>query len=347
MQDLGLTMPGINFLGDVFLPKSFRSLLGELNSYCVNLEAAITHAAEGAPDKINLKTSSNFLKDTFGSDPIAVCLANNHIMDFGPTGFKDTINNLSERRIPWFGAGTLEENVNNPAIIECEGVACALLGYVCPTSSPVFAGSRTPGVAPPETSRIASDIVHSKEAGARRVIVSLHWGAENVPLPRPVDIDLARSIIDIGADLIIGHHAHRIQPWESYRGKPIFYGLGNCIFPETTVPSYYKNGVPTAWRRLSQFSWNRQSLAVTYFPAKGTFEANCLTFDGATLRYNRQKKPPFLRITNHMRYRRRYHLAFLVSKYWLAVARFFLNPHWPSLKTLMSLASLVKNTQYK
>ena len=64
------------------------------------------------------------------------------------------------------------------------------------------------------------------------VIVNLHWGAEHTLRPLPQQRLEAHALIDAGADVIIGHHTHTLQTTESYRGKPIFYGIGNFIFDQ-------------------------------------------------------------------------------------------------------------------
>lgn len=62
------------------------------------------------------------------------------------------------------------------------------------------------------------------------VVVCIHWGFEYNRLPMPLDIDLAHKAIDAGADLIIGHHPHCVQPKEIFKEKPIYYSLGNFYF---------------------------------------------------------------------------------------------------------------------
>ncbi|MBR0527495.1 MAG: CapA family protein [Prevotella sp.] len=64
------------------------------------------------------------------------------------------------------------------------------------------------------------------------VIVNLHWGAEHTLRPLPQQRLEAHALIDAGADVIIGHHTHTLQSTETYRGKPIFYGIGNFIFDQ-------------------------------------------------------------------------------------------------------------------
>lgn len=66
------------------------------------------------------------------------------------------------------------------------------------------------------------------------IVIYPHWGNECSKLPEPSDRNLAHKMIDAGADIIIGHHPHVIQPIEIYKGKYIIYSCGNFILPQTT-----------------------------------------------------------------------------------------------------------------
>jgi poly-gamma-glutamate synthesis protein (capsule biosynthesis protein) len=59
----------------------------------------------------------------------------------------------------------------------------------------------------------------------------IHWGVELDTRPRPDQVALGHRMIDAGADVIFGGHSHRLQPMETYRGRPIFYSLGNFVWP--------------------------------------------------------------------------------------------------------------------
>ena len=67
----------------------------------------------------------------------------------------------------------------------------------------------------------------SKEQGAQIIIVSFHWGQEKENVPNDVQVELAHTAIDNGADLVLGHHPHVLQGIEEYKGKNIVYSLGN------------------------------------------------------------------------------------------------------------------------
>jgi hypothetical protein len=126
-------------------------------------------------------------------------------------------------------------------------------------------------------------------------------------LPHIEDIELPRSIIDAGADLIIGHHSHCIQPYEIYRGKSIVYGLGNCIFPDFGAFAGGDGGSTEAWKK--QPWWNRQSLAVTWETDSCEMSCSGLAFAGATLKPTRSHARP-LAVEIAGNSRQRYRKAF-------------------------------------
>jgi len=268
----------LNFFGDVYLDRPMHANVPLSGEYIFNLESPLTNSSRPVLGKINLKSPGVFFAETFGKNPVAVCLANNHIMDYGKEGFWDTVANLEKRGIPYFGAGCLADRCRNPLVLDLGDQRIALLGYVCPTTHPIFAAAENFGVSPISLDSIARDVLTAKENGAERTIVQLHWGEEDVRLPRPADVAMAHSIIDLGVDLIIGHHAHCIQSFEIFRGKYIFYGLGNALFPDTERGSYSKEGLREGNRQIKWKNWNRRSLAVQYDMRPGSVKVSLLLF---------------------------------------------------------------------
>ena len=257
-------MSKLNFFGDVFLDKPRLADVPLQGEYVFNLESPLTRSVKPVWGKINLKSGAVHFKETFGKNPVAVCLANNHIMDYGKEGFLETVRNLQSQGIQYFGAGCLADNCRNPLVLELGGQRIALLGYVCPSTHPIFAAAENFGVSPIDLTAIAKDILRARTAGAQRIIVQLHWGAEDVGLPKPADVQLAHRVIELGADLIIGHHAHCIQSFEIFKDKYIFYGLGNALFPNTAMVSYSREGERKNNRQIEWKKWNRRSLAVQF-----------------------------------------------------------------------------------
>jgi poly-gamma-glutamate synthesis protein (capsule biosynthesis protein) len=158
-----------------------------------------------------------------------VSLANNHCMDHGESAFNDTLNVLEENGIMAVGAGRSLAAARNPAVFTMNGVSVAFLAYSLIGPEWVYATDSECGVAPLNPLVAGEDIARIREE-VDFVILSLHWGSENRATPWPRQIELARHLIDAGADAILGHHSHVPGSVEIYRGRPILYSLGNFIF---------------------------------------------------------------------------------------------------------------------
>lgn len=177
-----------------------------------------------------------------------VSLANNHSMDYGASGLADTWKALAENGIVSAGSGANLSQARRGVRVDKNGWRVRFLAYVAdetlPGTTGFAAADETPGVvfvrsenkAPtPETlAQIKADI-----GAARRdsdaIVVSLHWGQELRRAPDDWQKSLAHAAVEAGATLVVGHHGHRLQGVEIYRGRPIFYSLGNFVFhtPET------------------------------------------------------------------------------------------------------------------
>ncbi len=320
------------FVGDVFLPTSVDARLQLNGEIVLNLEGPITQRGKPALGKVNLRMEENHLVESFGRAPLAACLANNHVLDYGEEGFLDTLQALDAIGTRWFGAGREEDNYANPLIVDIEGVSVALLGYSSAVGT-IYAESGGLGVAPVELARIRKDIAAARERGAARVIVCLHWGAENVYLPRPEDVEIAHELLNSGADLLIGHHAHRIQPFERVNGRYVFYGLGNCVFPDFEGPAFYADsGRPTVNKKTTWNRWNLRSLAVSYNPATKDMQVYRLEFRGNRLemaRWRREPRPTQLRAGPL--YGKLYKASYLGGKLKAKLVRWALRPYvpWP------------------
>ncbi len=157
----------------------------------------------------------------------AMSIANNHIMDCGPTGVAETLDALETWGLAAVGGGRAEATAHEPAIFETRGGRLGVVGYYW--NRRTAARGDAPGSA-----RDLPDLVERDLARLRplvdRIAVTVHWGAPYEREPSPEDREKARHFIDCGADIVIGHHPHIIQPLEIYRGRPIFYSVGNFAF---------------------------------------------------------------------------------------------------------------------
>ncbi len=161
----------------------------------------------------------------------ALCLANNHALDYGPAPLAGTRKLLAEQGIVTFGSGTNIAEARSPAIITKNGIRFGFLGYGTAHAKSVYATDKKAGIAPIRPQDIQKDIKALRDR-VDVLIVSLHWGIEYDSLPSKKQRALAHSIIDWGADLIVGHHPHVMQGVELYKGKVIAYSLGNFIFDQ-------------------------------------------------------------------------------------------------------------------
>jgi hypothetical protein len=213
---------------------------GAVRTLISGADLAIANFENPAPDRPRWHTRGT----VFSADPDLidgvrdagidyVSIANNHIGDAGRAGILQTIANLEERGLAYSGAGEDEAAARTPAVFEMAGgTSVAILAYDRIARS-YFADEDTPGSAPMTTKRVANDIKKARKAGADVVIVFPHWGVEYDYEPFSGQQAQAHDIIDAGADMIIGNHAHYAAAMEVYEGKPIWYALGNFVFDQT------------------------------------------------------------------------------------------------------------------
>lgn len=158
----------------------------------------------------------------------SVVTANNHFKDFGAEGMNETYTVLKSFGIGWSGSGQNIESASKISEFEINGVKFALINMT-ENEWTVTHGSE-PGCNPIDYPRALSRIQEARLNGADFVIVILHGGHENYPLPSPRMKSQFRFMVDAGADAVIGHHTHIISGYEYYKNKPIFYSLGNFCF---------------------------------------------------------------------------------------------------------------------
>src|SRR5262249_45883678 len=143
-------------------------------------------------------------------------------------GVLETLQVLADAGVAAIGAGVNKEAAHAPAILLADDLRVGLLGYYW--NRRTAARGPFPGSAmdtPPE--RLPGDI-QSLKGKVDRIVATFHWGVPYVREPSEADRAKARFAIDCGAEIVIGHHPHIIQPLEIYRGRPIFYSIGNFAF---------------------------------------------------------------------------------------------------------------------
>lgn len=162
-------------------------------------------------------------------------VANNHALQHGEDAFNDTLANLEKVGIQSIGVDDGATKKTIPYVYEKSGKRNIFLGYSIRPEE--WSKNNVPySHREPIESLIAEVEGFRKEVNGA-VIVSIHWGLEYLDYPGPEQLELGRKLVDAGADLIIGHHPHVLQPYEYYKDGLIIYSLGNFLFdlwhPET------------------------------------------------------------------------------------------------------------------
>ncbi len=209
--------------GDISFPfRNVRDIFLADDLTMVNFEGTLTTEGRN-PSKLD----NDFL---FRADPSyvdmlpqggvdTVSLENNHVLDMGESGLAETKQTLLD-------AGISYASEDEPAVFYVKGVKIGSLAYQ------TFGGRHDELI-----EKVPKDIQALRDEGCQIVIVSYHWGSEMDYSPNDNQVRLGRATIDAGADLVIGHHSHRINPIEYYNGKYICYSLGNFSFAGNNKPS--------------------------------------------------------------------------------------------------------------
>ena len=217
-----------NHDGDInFTMANVKEILSQDDLTLVNFEGTLTDT-KYVPDN---KTGNQFL---FNISPSyvsvlsensieAVSLENNHVMDHGEEGYEDTKETLRN-------AGICYSNSEEIGVVDVKGIQIAMLSYLC-----IDRYDKPVGGYENLYEKVSADIAATKKLYPI-VIVSFHWGNEKDYIPTQRQIKMGRLAVDSGADLVIGHHSHRINPIELYNGVYICYSLGNFCFAGHNKP---------------------------------------------------------------------------------------------------------------
>lgn len=185
----------------------------------VNFEGTLTTATDHKDNTFCFRAPPEHVQVLTLSSIEAVAFENNHVMDFKQKGYDDTIAAFEQN-------GIVYSTEAHMGVFETKGVSIAMLAYQ-------LFDNQYPRI----TEKMPQDIAAARAAGHDIVIVSYHWGVEEDFKPHDRQVALGRATIDAGADLVLGHHSHRINPIEEYNGKYIVYSLANSSFSGNTKPN--------------------------------------------------------------------------------------------------------------
>jgi len=222
--------------GDTLYPfLALRDSLAAADITFGNLESPIAPDSSAASDSGGIFTAPPAAAAALASAGFdVVSTANNHAWDGGPAAVEETMRQLTRAGVRFVGSGFGRDMAEQPVILERRGWRVAFFALTrawnpAPYTFYSHAGSQF--IAWGDTGRIYPAIRELKASGrADLVVVSMHGGTEYVDTPPKHMQDLARGLVDAGADLILAHHPHVLQPVVWYRRKPIVQSLGNFVF---------------------------------------------------------------------------------------------------------------------
>lgn len=208
--------------GDVnYTMANVRDILAADDLTIVNFEGTLTDSTYVPSDKKNneflFSAPPSYVSVLSENSIEAVALENNHILDHGQDVYAETQQHIEDAGVVW-------SNANHVGVYEVKGVKIAMLTYLCIDRYDKL------------WDKVPADIAAAK-AEYPIVIVSFHWGNEKDYAPTNNQVRMGRLAVDAGADLVLGHHSHRIQPIECYKGVYICYSLGNFCFAGNSRPS--------------------------------------------------------------------------------------------------------------
>lgn len=196
--------------------KNVADIFAEDDLTIVNFEGTLSERGSRADKQFAFRGKPEYTEILTSSSVEAANLANNHSSDYGSDSYEDTVKNLEE-------AGIITFNGTDTKVLDVNGVKVGLVG--------IYALNET------RAKDLEPAMAQVKEDGAELIIVNVHWGQEGAKVPNSSQRKLAHNAIDLGADLVLGHHPHVLQGVEKYDGKYIVYSLGNFCFGGNRNPS--------------------------------------------------------------------------------------------------------------
>lgn len=253
----------IAFVGDVMLGRGVNAeiwqrppeyawgdtlpVLREADTVIANLECAITShqgAWSGSPKTFFFRGEPRVVEVLQVGNIGCVSLANNHTLDFGERGLRDTVKYLSKAGIAYVGAGKNETEAAAPVVFSAGSFRVAMIALT-DNEPPFAAGPRTPGTNYFDLSdekkaldKLAIMMAAAGQSGADVTVLSLHWGPNMVTIPPEHFRRFARAAIDMGVDIVHGHSAHVFQGVERYQGGLILYDTGDFLDDYAIDPVY-------------------------------------------------------------------------------------------------------------
>ena len=218
------------------IDEKLQKKIDECDIVCCNYEGPIVVDTQAKKKKIgpninnNKENAEKLIKSNFN----LFCLANNHIFDYGIEGITNTINFFKERNVKYIGANIDTEEIYQEFIKKINGIKVGIIN-VAENGFGAAIENEEYGYAYMFNKRAINKIKEVRQQVDKLILV-VHAGAEHWDIPLQEIRDSYKMFIDMGVDIIIGHHPHVPQGIEQYKNGLIVYSLGNFAFDRGQGP---------------------------------------------------------------------------------------------------------------
>ncbi len=233
----------------------------------VNLESAITDGGVPASKEFTFRAPGNALQALRSAGIDVVSMANNHGLDYGPEGVEDALAASWWGGLPVIGIGRDAAEAYRPFVTEVRGQRIAVIGATQVLDDHLIeAWTATDDRAGLASAKEVDRLVEEVRAARRiadTVVVYLHWGREREVCPTTVQQELAGTLVEAGADILVGGHSHRVEGAGRMGEALVAYGLGNFVWWREDGPSGESGvlAVTVTGRRIDGYEWRPAQLS--------------------------------------------------------------------------------------
>ncbi len=240
---------------------SIAPVLRSADLAVVNLETAVTTRETATAKQFTFRAPPSAFAALRAGGVDVASMANNHGMDFGESGLRDSLAAANRYGFPLIGIGLNAKQAYRPFRRTINGQRIAVIGATQVLDDELIsawtAGPHKPGLASAKDVPRLLEEVRAARRRADTVVVFLHWGVELAQCPSMVQRTLAKQLVAAGADVVVGGHAHRVQGAGHMGRALVDYGLGNFVWYSTSELST-ESGVllvTVDGRRVVRYSW--------------------------------------------------------------------------------------------
>jgi poly-gamma-glutamate synthesis protein (capsule biosynthesis protein) len=218
---------------DILFTKAIDSIFAQADVVVGNLECPATKIKAPVQKRYIFRAEPEWLLALKRHGFTHLNLANNHAIDQGREGLADTWRNIERAGLKHLGAGSTLHEAAEPVLLTSRPRKVWLIPSLRLALENWAYLDNKPTVSQESMDSLISRIQKIKKNDSTAiVIVSLHWGGEHTLQPVPSQRLEAHRLINAGADALVCHHTHTLQTTEHYKGKPIYYSIGNFIFDQ-------------------------------------------------------------------------------------------------------------------